>query len=148
MPSARADLTYLEMRLSPSQALRYFAPAAAPLNKQGASLPRAQQMALEQPACVHASMDMLKIALKLQPWVEAELVGERPARLIVQASTPTRTHACARERLREGPRAPNPRRVPELRRVSPIARLRRGSARCGPRGTRTRRRRFAVRRIY
>jgi len=57
-------------------ALRYFAPAAAPLNKHGATLERAQQTSLEQPGCVHASMDLLKIALKLHPWLPSELVGD------------------------------------------------------------------------
>ena len=57
-------------------ALRYFAPAAAPLNKHGSTLQRSQQPDLEQPACVHAAMDLLKIALKLHPWLPAELVGD------------------------------------------------------------------------
>jgi hypothetical protein len=57
-------------------ALRYFAPSAAPLNKHGATLRREQQTALEQPACVHAAMDLLKIALKLHPYLRAELVGD------------------------------------------------------------------------
>ena len=57
-------------------ALRYFAPAAAQLNKHGATLHRSQQTDLEQPACVHAAMDLLKMALKLTPWIEAELVGD------------------------------------------------------------------------
>ena len=39
-------------------ALRYFAPAAAPLNKHGATLQRTQQPVLEQPACVHASVSL------------------------------------------------------------------------------------------
>jgi hypothetical protein len=57
-------------------ALRYFAPSAALLNKHGAHLVRAQQPLLEQPACVHASMDLLKMALKLHPWLPSELVGD------------------------------------------------------------------------
>ena len=57
-------------------ALRYFAPAAAPLNAHGATLQRSQQPELEQPACMHAAMDLLKISLKLHPWLEAELVGD------------------------------------------------------------------------
>ena len=37
-------------------ALRFFAPAAAPLNSHGATLERVDQLRLEQPACVHAHM--------------------------------------------------------------------------------------------
>lgn len=57
-------------------ALRYFAPAAAPLNRHGATLQRSQQPELEQPACVHAAMDLLKIALKLHPWMCSDLLGD------------------------------------------------------------------------
>ena len=49
-------------------ALRFFAPAAAPLNHHGATLERVDQLRLEQPGCVHAHMDLLKIILKLQPF--------------------------------------------------------------------------------
>ena len=57
-------------------ALRFFAPAAAPLNRHGATLEREQQLSLEQPGCVHAHMDLLKMALRLTPWIAAELVGD------------------------------------------------------------------------
>lgn len=55
-------------------ALRFFAPAAAPLNHHGSSLQRTDQLRLEQPGCVHAHMDLLKIALKLQPFVNPVLL--------------------------------------------------------------------------
>ena len=55
-------------------ALRFFAPAAGPLNHHGSSLERADQLRLEQPACVHAHMDLLKIALKLRPFCDAVLI--------------------------------------------------------------------------
>lgn len=55
-------------------ALRYFAPAAGPLNHHGFKLERIDQLRLEQPACVHAHMDLLKILLRLQPFCEAELL--------------------------------------------------------------------------
>lgn len=55
-------------------ALRYFAAAAAPLNHHGCPLPRADQLRLEQPACVHANMDLLKIALRLQPFLDSQLL--------------------------------------------------------------------------
>lgn len=57
-------------------ALRFFAPAAGPLNHHGCTLQRMDQLRLEQKACVHAHMDLLKIALKLQPFVGADLVGD------------------------------------------------------------------------
>lgn len=57
-------------------ALRFFAPAAAPLNSHGASLTRTQQLDLEQPACVHAHMDLLKISMRLSPWLSAEIVAD------------------------------------------------------------------------
>jgi len=50
-------------------ALRFFAPAASPLNHYGSGLGRSDQLRLEQPACVHAQMDLLKICLKLRPFV-------------------------------------------------------------------------------
>ncbi|KAL3902865.1 MAG: hypothetical protein SGARI_005641 [Bacillariaceae sp.] len=55
-------------------ALRFFAPAAAPLNHHGSSLERMDQLRLEQPACVHAHMDLLKIALKLRPYCDPDLL--------------------------------------------------------------------------
>jgi hypothetical protein len=55
-------------------ALRYFSPAAGPLNLHGAKLERIDQLRLEQPACVHAQMDLLKICLRLAPFCDAELL--------------------------------------------------------------------------
>jgi hypothetical protein len=55
-------------------ALRYFAPAAGPLNHHGASLQRMDQLRLEQKGCVHAHMDLLKIALRLQPFIDPGLL--------------------------------------------------------------------------
>ncbi|CAB9497598.1 expressed unknown protein [Seminavis robusta] len=55
-------------------ALRFFAPAAGPLNHHGARLERMDQLRLEQPACVHAQMDLLKIALRLQPFCNPDLL--------------------------------------------------------------------------
>ncbi len=57
-------------------ALRFFAPAAGPLNHHGSSLERTDQLRLEQKACVHAHMDLLKIALKLGPFIDTELLGD------------------------------------------------------------------------
>mmetsp|Transcript_20824 Transcript_20824/g.24108 ORF Transcript_20824/g.24108 Transcript_20824/m.24108 type:complete len:319 (-) Transcript_20824:1395-2351(-) len=55
-------------------ALRFFAPAAGPLNHHGSSLVRTDQLRLEQKGCVHAHMDLLKIALKLQPFLDSDLL--------------------------------------------------------------------------
>ena len=55
-------------------ALRFFAPAAGPLNYHGATLQRTEQLVLEQKGCVHAHMDLLKIALKLQPFLDSTLL--------------------------------------------------------------------------
>lgn len=57
-------------------ALRFFAPAAGPLNHHGHALDRTDQLRLEQPACVHAHMDLLKLAMRLQPFVDSALVGD------------------------------------------------------------------------
>jgi hypothetical protein len=65
-------------------ALRYFSPAAAPLNHHGAVLHRLDQLRLEQPACVHAHMDLLKLAIKLQPFCDATLL-QRVLHVALQA---------------------------------------------------------------
>jgi hypothetical protein len=57
-------------------ALRFFAPAAGPLNYHGSSLQRTQQLQLEQKGCVHAHMDLLKIALKIQPFIDSDLLSD------------------------------------------------------------------------
>ncbi len=64
------------MRCTHVDALRFFAPAAGPLNRHGACLERLDQLRLEQPGCVHAHMDLLKIALRLTPWVPAEIMAD------------------------------------------------------------------------
>lgn len=63
------------LRCTHVDALRFFAPAAAPLNKEGSALERRDQLRLEQPACVHAHMDLLKIALKLTPHCDPGLLA-------------------------------------------------------------------------
>lgn len=55
-------------------ALRYFAPAAGPLNRHGATIQRTDQLQLEQKGCVHAHMDLLKHALRLQPFIDPLLL--------------------------------------------------------------------------
>ena len=55
-------------------ALRFFAPDAAPLNHHGSHLHRTDQLSLEQRACVHAHMDLLKIALRLLPFCSSHVL--------------------------------------------------------------------------
>ncbi|KAL9183944.1 hypothetical protein ACHAXT_002030 [Thalassiosira profunda] len=62
------------IRCTHVDALRFFAPAAGPLNHHGAELKRTDQLRLEQRGCVHAHMDLLKIGLKLHGFVDSELV--------------------------------------------------------------------------
>jgi hypothetical protein len=57
-------------------AFRFFTPRAAPLNRVEPTPSRAAQPALEQPGCVHVSMDLFRYAVKLWPWVPAELVAD------------------------------------------------------------------------
>ncbi|KAL7534379.1 hypothetical protein ACHAXR_008201 [Thalassiosira sp. AJA248-18] len=64
------------IRCTHVDALRFFAPAAGPLNHHGADLERTDQLRLEQRGCVHAHMDLLKIGLKLQGFINAELMGD------------------------------------------------------------------------
>lgn len=64
------------VRCTHVDALRFFAPAAGPLNFHGASLTRQDQLHLEQPGCVHAHMDLLKISMRLSPWLPAELLAD------------------------------------------------------------------------
>lgn len=53
-------------------AFRFFAPAARPLNRLQPSLD--SRIGHEQPACVHANMDLYKWAAKLMPWCGSELL--------------------------------------------------------------------------
>lgn len=62
------------VRCTHVDALRFFAPAAGPLNYHGASLERMDQLRLEQKGCVHAHMDLLKIGLKLQGFIDSNLM--------------------------------------------------------------------------
>jgi hypothetical protein len=59
------------LRCTHFDAFRFFTPTAAPLNREQPT--RATQPDLEQPGCLHASMDCHKWALKLGPAVPGEL---------------------------------------------------------------------------
>ena len=62
------------IRCTHVDALRYFAPAAGPYNKHGIQLQRLDQLRLEQSGCVHAHMDLIKLALRIQPFCNPELI--------------------------------------------------------------------------
>ncbi|GAA3354194.1 hypothetical protein GCM10020366_10090 [Saccharopolyspora gregorii] len=55
-------------------AFRFFTPPARPLNALQPA--REDQVALEQPGCLHGNMDLFKWAYKLDPLVPAELVAD------------------------------------------------------------------------
>jgi hypothetical protein len=62
------------VRCTHFDAFRFFTPSAAPLNRLQPT--RATQPELEQPGCLHATMDLYKWALKLSPATPAELVAD------------------------------------------------------------------------
>lgn len=53
-------------------AFRFFAPAARPLNRLQPTLADREQN--EQPACLHANMDIYKWAYKCMPWIGSDLL--------------------------------------------------------------------------
>ena len=57
-------------------AFRFFTAPATPLNTISPTPSRATQAQLEQPGCVHASMDLFRYSLKLWPWLPAELLAD------------------------------------------------------------------------
>lgn len=61
-----------KIRCSHFDAFRFFMPQAAPLNERQPT--REQQRFLEQPACLHANMDVYKWAYKLLPLVSSDLL--------------------------------------------------------------------------
>ena len=60
------------IRCSHFDAFRFFMPQAAPMNELQPT--RESQRFLEQPACLHANMDVYKWAYKLLPLVDSTLV--------------------------------------------------------------------------
>ncbi|WP_019137785.1 hypothetical protein [Cellulomonas massiliensis] len=60
------------IRCSHIDAFRFFTPDALPLNTLQPT--RERQVAMEQPGCLHAAMDVYKWALKLGPLVPGELL--------------------------------------------------------------------------
>ncbi|MFI5606791.1 3-methyladenine DNA glycosylase [Amycolatopsis sp. NPDC051903] len=64
----------LEIRCGHFDAFRFFTPPARPRNTLEPA--RENQVAFEQPGCLHANMDLFKWAYKLDPFVPAELVAD------------------------------------------------------------------------
>ncbi|WP_251037267.1 3-methyladenine DNA glycosylase [Arthrobacter sp. ISL-28] len=60
------------IRCSHFDAFRFYTPDALPLNELSPS--RENQVAMEQPGCLHANMDLYKWAYKLSPALPSELV--------------------------------------------------------------------------
>jgi hypothetical protein len=64
----------MPVRCTHFDAFRFFTPPARPLNSVQPT--RADQVALEQPGCLHAGMDLYKWAYKLDPFVPSSLVAD------------------------------------------------------------------------
>ena len=86
-----ATVDEIGLRCTHIDAFRFFTPAAVPLN--GLEPTRATQPDLEQPGCLHASMDLYKYAFWFSPFVPSELVTDcfelaRTARQVDMAASP------------------------------------------------------------
>jgi hypothetical protein len=64
----------LPVRCTHFDAFRFFTPAARPLNLVQPQ--RTDQVAVEQPGCLHAGMDLYKWAYKLDPFAPSSLVAD------------------------------------------------------------------------
>ncbi|MBK0868046.1 MULTISPECIES: 3-methyladenine DNA glycosylase [unclassified Saccharopolyspora] len=64
----------MQIRCSHHDAFRFFTPQARPLNALQPT--RADQVAMEQPGCLHNNMDLFKWAYKLDPLVPSELIAD------------------------------------------------------------------------
>jgi len=64
----------LPVRCSHYDAFRFFTPEARPLNRLQPTRETSPQ--LEQPACLHANMDLYKWAFKLAPWISSDLIAD------------------------------------------------------------------------
>jgi hypothetical protein len=62
------------LRCTHFDAFRFFTPTARPRNE--VVLTRADQVALEQPGCLHANMDLYRWAYTLSPLIPSELVAD------------------------------------------------------------------------
>jgi hypothetical protein len=64
----------LALRCTHFDAFRFFTPEAIPLNKQ--PLTRLNQIETDQPGCIHANMDLYKLAFRISPFVSSRLLVE------------------------------------------------------------------------
>ncbi|WP_255222083.1 3-methyladenine DNA glycosylase [Nocardia otitidiscaviarum] len=62
----------MQLRCTHFDAYRFFTPDAAPRNAE--HLTRADQIAREQPGCLHANMDLYKWGFKLAPLIDSDLL--------------------------------------------------------------------------
>ena len=69
-----ATLRSVGVRCTHVDAYRFFSPSAKPLNEYAPT--RANQIDLDQPGCLHVGMDLYRIAYKLSPLIESELVAD------------------------------------------------------------------------
>jgi hypothetical protein len=76
LPSAdiAAVIDSLPVRCSHHDAFRFFTPEARLLNRLQPT--REASIDLEQPACLHANMDLYKWCFKLAPWCPSELTAD------------------------------------------------------------------------
>ena len=72
MGEGRDQVVESTIRCSHFDAFRFFMPQAAPMNELHP--PVRHPSVFEQPACLHANMDVCKWALKLLPLVDSTLV--------------------------------------------------------------------------
>lgn len=64
----------LPIRCSHFDAFRFFTDSARPLNALQPT--RQSQVDLEQPGCLHATMDLYRSAYEISPWIAAETVAD------------------------------------------------------------------------
>ena len=91
------------LRCTHYDAYRFFTPSAVPLN--ATALTRALQPELDQPGCLHATMDLYKWASKYAPLVGSDLVAEafglaRQARTLDMEAAPYNLVALGYEPIR------------------------------------------------
>lgn len=76
LPQAQVD-AFVESRpivCSHFDAFRFFAPEAVPLNR--VQLTRARRDGQEQPGCIHANMDLYRVAYTAMPWIGSDLLWD------------------------------------------------------------------------
>lgn len=64
----------LPIRCTHFDAFRFFTPEAIPKNR--IALTRTNQIDSDQPGCLHANMDLYKLAYRLGPYIPAELIAD------------------------------------------------------------------------